>query len=130
MSTKTGVAPTAEMASAVAINVCATVITSSPGPMSRAQGQLQRRYRWQRRHSAALRRNLQGRLKFAHFRPHDKAGVLDDTAHGGIYVILNHGVLRLEIDQRDRLAHSSGFTFVHAKNGGKGSFCSNKHEIG
>ena len=40
-STRTGLAPAYEMASAVAMNVLATVITSSPAPMPRA-----RRIRW------------------------------------------------------------------------------------
>ena len=37
MSTNTGVAPFSEMAPAVAMNVNEVVMTSSPGPMSRAR---------------------------------------------------------------------------------------------
>ena len=36
MSTKTGVAPRCEIGSAVAMNVCAVVMTSSPGPTPHA----------------------------------------------------------------------------------------------
>jgi hypothetical protein len=91
-------APTALTASAVAIKVCATVITSSPRPTPRARSTVERRRTAATPAQWGRRTGGKGLLEGFHLRS-QMMPAESYRLHGTIDGRLNGGVLRLEIDK-------------------------------
>ena len=101
MSTKTGLAPTSAIISAVAKNVKGTVMTSSPGPMSSAISAISRASVPLATPMQCLDADVVGQslLQLGDFGPDDVLAVLEHLVDARVDRGLEPTVLGLEVDE-------------------------------
>ena len=103
MSTKTGVAPQKVMASAVAIKVLGTVITSSPGPIAKRQKRQPECFGTTADANGIFALAEFGEIffEFLDKTASGKGGGVDDLLDGFVYFVFDGVVLGFEIEKGD-----------------------------